>query len=335
MNDATFSSFRGTETTHGAAASTNDISDPIELKMWMVMMMTTTMLAAVLLLAATGKANANQQLVVFAGPHKTSETSVEEFFYSFARGDFPEMEKEKSLQGWSWPQVLGLGSPHKAYNNLITSDDPAVQEKLLQALVSHLETSSKGIIMGGPEFDRVGDTRWSDRDAIGAVKLVQETLEMEKEDVTIVLLYQHPRVEQWLGIISEEAAKREQSVDFSDHYEAFLCDPDTKDERWESIATAMNPFGLAESYSDAGFNVVMIDLDGVRKQGLDVEHVIGCDILGASCTDGWIDGLQSESFEANTEKDDLLTNAFVDLSQEDVIDMEKLFRLRDWYVCEM
>ena len=48
-----------------------------------------------------------KELVVIAGPHKTSETSVEEFFYSYARGDSPEQEKEKSLLGWSWPQILG------------------------------------------------------------------------------------------------------------------------------------------------------------------------------------------------------------------------------------
>ncbi|MGK3745326.1 MAG: hypothetical protein ACI90V_012187 [Bacillariaceae sp.] len=51
-----------------------------------------------------------KELVVIAGPHKTSETSVEEFFYSYARGDNPEKEKEKSLLGWSWPQILGTYS---------------------------------------------------------------------------------------------------------------------------------------------------------------------------------------------------------------------------------
>ena len=34
-------------------------------------------------------ANSGKQLVVIAGPHKTTSTSVEEFFYSFARGDNP------------------------------------------------------------------------------------------------------------------------------------------------------------------------------------------------------------------------------------------------------
>ena len=54
-----------------------------------------------------GRGEDGKQLVVFAGPHRTSETSIEEFFYSYARGDNPEYEKEKSLLGWSWPQILG------------------------------------------------------------------------------------------------------------------------------------------------------------------------------------------------------------------------------------
>ena len=95
--------------------------------------------------------------------------------------------------------------------------------------------------------------------------------------------------------------------------------------------SAMNPFSVAKSYTDAGYHVVMVDLDAVRKQGLDTEHVIGCEILGVSCKDGFITGLSEESFEANSEKHDVLTHGFTDLVEEDIINMEKLFRFRDWY----
>lgn len=186
----------------------------------------------------------NQQLVILAGPHKTSETAIEEFFYSFARGDTPEFEKEASLQGWSWPQVLGLGSPHKAYNQLVTSTED-VKVKILGVLEGHKDRASKGFIIGGPEFDRVGDTAWSNWDAIDMVTRVADTLEINQEDVTIVLLYKLPRIEQWLSIISEEAAEWEQNSqkEYDDHYEAFICDPDTESERRESIATGKSTCG--------------------------------------------------------------------------------------------
>eukprot|EP00529_Nitzschia_sp_RCC80_P025195 CAMPEP_0113502918 /NCGR_PEP_ID=MMETSP0014_2-20120614/33847_1 /TAXON_ID=2857 /ORGANISM="Nitzschia sp." /LENGTH=538 /DNA_ID=CAMNT_0000397811 /DNA_START=36 /DNA_END=1652 /DNA_ORIENTATION=- /assembly_acc=CAM_ASM_000159 len=277
----------------------------------------------------------NRQLVVLAGPHKTSETSVEEFFYAFARGDNPEFQKESALEGWSWPQVLGFGSPHKAYDQLVSSTDEETKSKILDVLRKNKDKASKGFVIGGSEFDRVGHTEWSDRDAIDAVARVQEALDIPNvDDVTIVVMYQRPRVEQWLSIVSEEASQWEQQNEnkqFDDSYEAFICDRDTEDERRESIATAMNPFGVAKWYTDTGYHVVMIDLDAVRKQGLDTEHVIGCEVLGVSCTDGFITGLSEESFEANSEKHDVLAQGFTDLVEEDIINMEKLFRFRDCF----
>jgi len=283
---------------------------------------------------AIGRGEGGKQLVVIAGPHKTSETSIEEFFYSFARGDNPDYDKEKSLLGWSWPQILGLGSPHQAYDRLvIDSDKPDVQKKIIDALVGHLETSSRGLIMGGDEYDRVGNTIWSHRDAEVAINDVMAATDIKAEDVTIVLLYVHPRVEQWLSIFTHEiseASSSSDNKDFKDAYEEFLCDPETADKRWESLETAMNPLQLASTYTNAGFNVVLIDLDGVRDAGLMIEHVIGCEVLGGTCTDdGWLDNLEFESFTKYRQKDDESEHPFHSLTTGDVKDLEQLFRLRD------
>ena len=94
----------------------------------------------------------------------------------------------------------------------------------------------------------------------------------------------------------------------------------------------MNPFGVAKAYTDAGYHVVMVDLDAVRKEGLDTAHVIACQVLGVSCTGGYITGLSEESFEANSEKHDVVNHGFTDLTEEELVNMEKLFRFRDWYV---
>ena len=58
-------------------------------------------------LLGNNSGDVKKQLVVFAGPHKTSETNVEAFYYKFARGDHPDFYKEEALRGWSWPQILG------------------------------------------------------------------------------------------------------------------------------------------------------------------------------------------------------------------------------------
>jgi len=275
-----------------------------------------------------------KQLVVFAGPHKTSETNVEAFYYKFARGDHPDLHKQEALRGWSWPQVLGLGSPHKVYDRLVTDPDNAdIKEKIIGKLVTHLETSSRGLIIGGDEYDRVGNTIWSNWDATAAINSITTATGIQKEDVTIVLLYLRPRVEQWLSIFTHDILEERTEVrseKFRSDYDEFLCNPETADQRFETLETVMNPFLLSTLYVDAGYNVVMIDLEGARGAGLKAQHVIGCEILGGTCNkDGWLKGLEKESFTKYHELYDESNHPFHSLSVAEVEQLEHLMWLRD------
>lgn len=216
---------------------------------------------------------------------------------------------------------------------MIDYDDQNVQTKIIDTLVNHLDTSSRGLVMGGDEYDRVGNTIWSNRNAIKAISDVSAATQIANEDITIVLLYEHPRVEQWLSIYTHKitATEIDNDSNFKDAYEEFLCNPDTYDERFETLETAMNPFKLATTYLKAGgYNVVMIDLDGVRDAGLMIEHVIGCEVLGGTCSNaGWLDTLESESFMKYQKSDDEAAHPFHSLTPNDVQDLERLLRLRD------
>ncbi|MGK3745325.1 MAG: hypothetical protein ACI90V_012186, partial [Bacillariaceae sp.] len=216
---------------------------------------------------------------------------------------------------------------------VIDYDDQNVQTKIIDTLVNHLDTSSRGLVMGGDEYDRVGNTIWSNRNAIKAISDVSAATQIANEDITIVLLYEHPRVEQWLSIYTHKitATEIDNDSNFKDAYEEFLCNPDTYDERFETLETAMNPFKLATTYLKAGgYNVVMIDLDGVRDAGLMIEHVIGCEVLGGTCSNaGWLDTLESESFMKYQKSDDEAAHPFHSLTPNDVQDLERLLRLRD------
>jgi len=73
-----------------------------------------------------------------------------------------------------------------------------------------------------------------------------------------------------------------------------------------------------------------IDLEGVRDAGLKVEHVIGCEILNGTCSDGWLDGLAGESqYSKYGQIDDKFSHPFHTLTEDDVNALEQLFRLRD------
>ena len=216
---------------------------------------------------------------------------------------------------------------------MIDYDNQDVQTKIISALVNHLDTSSRGLVMGGDEYDRVGNTIWSNRNALKAISDVSSATQIANDDITIVLLYEHPRVEQWLSIYTHKITTTEIGNDstFKDPYEEFLCNPDTYEERLETLETAMNPFKLATSYlKTGGYNVVMIDLDGIRDAGLMIEHVIGCEILSGTCSNaGWLDSLESESFMKYQKSDDEATHPFHSLTPNDVQDLERLLRLRD------
>jgi hypothetical protein len=53
----------------------------------------------------------------------------------------------------------------------------------------------------------------------------------------------------------------------------------------------MNPFMLAQTFLEYGWKVVVVDLSGVDKTLLDIEHVIGCHVLNGKCFDGYLEGL--------------------------------------------
>ena len=106
-----------------------------------------------------------------------------------------------------------------------------------------------------------------------------------KKDVTIVLIYDSPRIGQWASIWREQ----------SKSYEDFLCNDNEVHKLYEYVDTTMNPFKVASVYREQGWKVIVIDEDGIRKSGLDPAHSIACNVLkGVTCVDGWVDGLQGE-----------------------------------------
>jgi hypothetical protein len=279
-----------------------------------------------------------KELVVFAGPHKTSETSVEEFFYSFAGSpDIKDSPEQQALKDWIWPQIiddsltfLPIG-PYAIYQYLVTkADDDKVQQVLLQGIQDQFEMATKGIIIGNAEFDRVGASPYSHYDSIAAIQRVVDRLDITKEDVTIVLLYKTPRIDQWLGIFNFEVIEVTKG-DYS--YDEFVCDPTYSQHAWEYLDAAMNPLRAATLFREQGWKVKLIDLHGVKEAKIDVEHVIGCEVLGGDCHEGWLKNLKYITFEHDTVKDDEMTPAqeatFGGLTHSEQDDLDKLLLVRD------
>jgi hypothetical protein len=289
-----------------------------------------------------------KRLVVFAGPHKTSETSIEEFFYSYAHGPgAPDQthDHQQALKHWIWPQIrspslTGLGTtPHQVFGHLVTdAQSPEIQSALLEGIHDQFQKAAEvdgdafqGMIIGSEEFDRVGPSSYSDADAIDAVHRVVDKLSLAPSDVTIVLLYQRPRMDQWFSIFNYVPMEVLPSGGTEDPYHQFLCDPVyARNTAWEALGNAMNPLRVAEEYANQGYKVNVLDLSGLKVEGLDVEHMIGCTVLNAECdVDGFLINLSGESYLKQGNAKDTATNPFPDLSADHQAEMEELFRIRD------
>jgi hypothetical protein len=272
----------------------------------------------------------SKKLVVFAGPHKTSETSVEDFFYKYATGDTGRLPEQQALKDWIWPQLVGTNvkakgtEPHQVFSHLVTdADNAALQEEILDGIEEHWDRANKGVIIGNEEFDRVGPNPYTHYDAVDAIQRVVKKLQVPNEDVTIVLLYKTPRVNQWLSIYNFTEGKY-------DSYTEYMCDPDSTDERWEAIDSAMNPLRIAEVFRNQDWKVALIDLEGVEQNKIDVEHVIGCEVLGGTCQDGWLENLVNKTFAKYTEfYDDANDKTLEALTKEQEDNLDQLFLLRD------
>mmetsp|Transcript_40713 Transcript_40713/g.62627 ORF Transcript_40713/g.62627 Transcript_40713/m.62627 type:complete len:467 (+) Transcript_40713:191-1591(+) len=281
----------------------------------------------------------HRHLVVFAGPHKTSETSIEEFFHTYAAGR-DDMPQDDALHGWIWPQVSGDNQllvkdagiePHQVFKHLVLNAmNQEIQEELLQIIEDEYnEKAELGIIIGSEEFDRVGRTEYTHTNAIDAVVRVKDRLGISDHHTTIVLLYKTPRIDQWLALFNFEII--EMQGGHTDAYEEFICDAVNTEERWETLHTAMNTLHVAKAYRAQGWDVQLIDMGGVKDAGMDVEHVIGCEILKGECDeDGYLKELRDETFEENSEIYDSFGNrVFKALSDKQEYDLENLFRTRD------
>jgi len=279
-----------------------------------------------------------RRLVVFAGPHKTSETSVQQFFQKYAVGS-DDASEGNALHGWIWPQVsednhlvqdAGI-EPYQVFKHLVLNAmNDEVQDELLQIIQDEYnEKADVGIIIGSEEFDRVGQTVSSNTNAIDAVVKVKDRLGISDEYTTIVLLYKLPRIDQWLALFNFEII--EMGTGRTDAYEDFVCDRDYTDARWETLHTAMNTMLVAKAYRSKGWDVQLIDMGGVTDAGLEVEHVIGCEILKGECDEaGFLQGLKDDTFAEDSRIYDSFGNReFKSLSDEQRYDLENLFRYRD------
>ncbi|KAL3929236.1 MAG: hypothetical protein SGBAC_012303 [Bacillariaceae sp.] len=213
------------------------------------------------------------------------------------------------------PTLLKLLQILEQHNNATLVGD------VIASVENMWEDSENGIVVGTEFFDQVG--RNARYDAMTPMNKIVDTLEQEDSDVTVILNYRSPRIEQWLSIWK--------ASDPNSTYTEFMCksyhnpeDPDLKKVRLDQLSASMNGLNAAYEFLRRGWKVKLIDLEGVHETNRDVTHVIGCDILMGQCEDGFI-----AKHDKYRTPDEEVPDIGTDVDEDEARKVEELFRFRD------
>jgi hypothetical protein len=268
-----------------------------------------------------------KQLVVLAGPHQTSHDGMRRWFDQHAT-DYDDSTRMGG--GWLWPMLsnseIDILTEHDVGRDsmfrLLFDKESTAPEILLKAIRESWEQAENGIILGDEKFDKIGETPFSHLDALKIVYRIVQNLSIPRQDVTIVLMHRAPRLGHWMKIFDVHSHHAD--------YTEFVCEIDEADKRWEYANSAMNIGMLSKFFLQNGFNVVVVDEEGVKESNSDPSHVVACEILhGVECNgDGQVVGLEDEKTEIEHDDDEEYED-WSGLSLEQLHDLESLFVQRD------
>lgn len=212
--------------------------------------------------------------------------------------------------------------PYKIYSHLVL--DPTnkdIDEAIVTAAKAGLEDAQDGIVLGTEFFDQMG--KYAEFDGLAAMKKLVNALgpEIGPKDVTVVVNYRRPRFEHWESIWKDFVEGTKTT------YDEFLCTATEYHKKMELLATAMNPLQVAQASLDQGWNVALIDMEGVEAADMDVAHSIACDVMLGKCTDeGWVKRHEGESLH-NKEAEQ--GHEITELTDQEKDAAERLFEARD------
>lgn len=257
-------------------------------------------------------------MVVFAGPHKSASSRVQELFVEYANNEEP---KHPSFQNWTWPLIMSdmYVLPRKSFAPLVTGGigyHPHIWVRLLQIWLEKSQTTGEWIhpnmIWGTEELDRFGKVPRSGRNGLVAMEKVWDLI--RPTQLEVVVNYRRPRRDQWISIWKQLALVDGRNVAYSE----FLCDDEQYTRLWEYLDCVANPLGFVEALVDfwtSRHNVTihLLDMGGIAQAERDVAHVVACDVLGVECTENhWLPDLDEPLVENVRSGDPELTDEELD-----------------------
>jgi hypothetical protein len=275
-----------------------------------------------------------QRLVIYAGPHLSSKTSVSQFFVEHAANSDDDDRLLPAFANWTWPFYPQADDPDAFRDLVINHPVPEENEdrrrelwSTILAVWGHARIDPTDynaynmlypkrvnhVILGTEEFDRIPPTPFTNRNGLQALQtLLQITTQASPDDTTtIVVNYPTPRADHWIRLWKEWMSDRATS------YREFLCAsyvtingtvPLYDTLVWEFANTVAHPLRMVDVFRKQGWKVALMDIGGIHRDGMDLPNVIACEVMGVPCTkEGRVDGLDI-LLEAKKKKDPLHHN---------------------------
>ena len=226
-----------------------------------------------------------------------------------------DVKHHPSLVNWTWPFQPRRRSylPRKGYAPLVV-EGPGFVKLIHESIEKIWNSSDTHLILGTEELDRFGTTPWSGRDGLKAIRGVYNLT--RPSHMEVVVNYRRPRRDQWISIWKQ--LTRSNPIP----YAQFLCDPSEYLRIWEYLDSVANPLGLARALLEDGWNVDLMDMQGISAHELDVAHVIACEVLQIACDNDWVRGMEKPILQNQKSGNPELSEA-----QQD--DIERILSQRD------
>jgi len=224
-----------------------------------------------------------QQFVILAGPHKTASSTTQSTLVS--------LQKKNLLNPYVWPRKLNHTNKlyhSKQFAALARRPRKNSHYKYYTKEFEMIWSKGQSIVIAAELFGSASLSSSSSvvLDGLKEILPIRQTDKIE-ESVSVVLNFRSKRLSHLVSVWGQYNYFTEIKVSFTD----WMCSMSCLLLEPKLNMNVVNTLGQADVYRQANYNVVIVDMDGVERDGLDVANIPVCEILGIVCVDGIPEGL--------------------------------------------
>ena len=247
-----------------------------------------------------------QGVVLLAGPHKTSSSSIQ-LNVSHWLNNTPEKDFTGLTTQWAWPSPVQAFLEHKCdmddnleskifYQLLEAMKGQHKKSRCMTSFYSRKEliklyhdeiykrwNQGYNLVIGSEAIDFIASERRKHGPKM-LNDLIKElpwhakegnALHGSDEDITAVVGYRAPRVDHLVSLWHQCCMKRMSFYKYLTHHIESVVDP----------LRSLDSLKLTRIFLEKNIETVLIDTSGVKALGYDMSNVIACDVLNAECSE--------------------------------------------------